>query len=80
MKRYLIFDKARLYIIIEPDTTNDKVLITTNESGICLSCKSDWLINSTDLENIYTEPNKVHDNTIELYIIYCIIIIVLKHI
>jgi hypothetical protein len=53
VKRYLIFDKVRLYIIIEPDTTNDNVLITTNESGICLSCKSDWLINSTDLEYIY---------------------------
>jgi len=56
------------YIIMEPDVTNITPFITINLCGIFLFSKSDLFMNSNDLENKKTEPNKQQDKIIELYI------------
>jgi len=53
---------------MEPDVTNVNPFIRINFCGIFLFSKSDLFINSNDLENKKTEPNKQQDKIIELYI------------
>ena len=53
---------------MEPDVTNIKPFIRINLCGIFLFSTSDLFMNSNDLENKKTEPNKQQDKIIELYI------------
>jgi len=53
---------------MEPDVTNITPFITINLCGIFLFSKSDLFMNSNDLENKKTEPNKQQDKIIELCI------------
>ena len=48
---------------------NANTFIAINLSGIFLFSKSAIFISSNDLECIKTEPNKVEDNIIKLYIL-----------
>lgn len=53
---------------MKPDVTNVKPFIRINLCVIFLFSKSDLFMNSNDLENKKTEPNKQEDKIIELYI------------
>ena len=58
---------------MEPDNTKVKLFIRVNWIGIFLFSNCDIVIVSNDLENKYTEPNKLPDKIMELYIslFYC---------
>jgi hypothetical protein len=58
-----------LYKNTEPEIIQVNPFIIINLFDIFLFSKNDLFINSNDLENIYTEPNKQEDKIIELYII-----------
>jgi hypothetical protein len=53
---------------MDPDNTKVKLFIRINFFGIFLFSNCDILIVSNDLENKYTEPNKLPDKIMELYI------------